>query len=207
MILARTIVLGVAIAVGGILKPANAATYLESVDGDLSGVPAAPTNWPLSVGSNRLAGEAGTGVVEDYDLVAFTIPSGHQLDSIIITAFHVSARASFFGLQEGSPWNDGLGYDLLGDDLVGWTLINNSMTGVDLLPRMQNAYLPAKFEIPLSSGVYTLEIQDVDVPFQYDLAFHVSAVPEPTTAALACAVIAAAGKCRRRGSGRLSRNT
>src|SRR5690349_4486652 len=69
---------------------ARAANYTESASGDLSGVAATPTPWALGSGANVLTGTAGanfnTGAT-DYDLVAFTIPAGLQLDSIQITNY------------------------------------------------------------------------------------------------------------------------
>lgn len=76
-----------------------AADYHESVDGDLSGTPETPTPWLLSNGPNDLSGDAGTtGGMLDVDLVAFTVPDGHQLDSITINYLNDETDA-FLGLQ------------------------------------------------------------------------------------------------------------
>jgi hypothetical protein len=198
--LALTIVL--ARAAGANAVPSN---YDESISGDLSGVPAAPTPWALGEGANVLKGGAGTvfSPVEtiDYDLVGFTIPAGFQLNSIGITAFDNEFGQAFFGLQPGTTWLDGLGYELGGNYLIGYALINDFATPPDLLARLQDGVLnPPPLTIPLPSGAYILEMQDVDTTFTYELSFNVGAVPEPATGALA--LLAACGFGLRRWRGR-----
>ena len=173
---------------------AAAATYDESVLGDLSGVAASPTPWLLEVGPNRLTGSAFSEYVEippaspelvgfDYDLVALTIPAGYQLDSIIVDSYvNVDEVAqSFVGLQAGSPWLDGFGWDVTGAHLLGYAHLQNYMPleKTDVLFDMFN--VAEAFTIPLSSGVYTMLIEDIDSRFTYSLVFNVSAVPEPST--------------------------
>jgi hypothetical protein len=177
----------------------RAGTYDEAINGDLSGVPATPTPWALSLGANTLVGSAGlVGVADDFDLVTFTVPAGMQLDSIIVTAFANQFGQTFFALQAGSPWNDLLGYDMSGNNLMGWALITNSNAGADLLPRLEENGDPVTFPIPLPAGVYTFETQDVNTSYTYNLTFNVSAVPEPATAMLAGTALAGLRAMRRR---------
>jgi len=168
---------------------ARAADYNESTSGDLSGVAASPTPWALSPGANVLAGAAGTNFntgVNDYDLVAFTVPVGLQLDSILATSYqNVSPFGlSFVGLQAGSPWLDGLGYGVGGGFVMGWSHFDHTAVGADLLAGMQEHANDPPFAIPLASGTYTMLIQDVDTEFDYTLTFNVTSVPEPASAAL-----------------------
>jgi len=168
---------------------ARAADYTESASGDLSGVAATPTPWALGAGANALTGTAGANFntgVNDYDLVAFTIPAGLRLDSILVANYdNVDPFGlAFFGLQAGTPWLDGYGYDIGGDFLMGWAHIDRTMEGVDLLKAIQDHANEPPFAIPLASGTYTLLIQDVDTTFDYTLTFHTSQVPEPASAAL-----------------------
>lgn len=176
---------------------AVAATYDESVNGDLSGVAASPTAWLLELGPNTLSGsafsenaETSPGVIElvdfDYDLVSFTIPAGHQLDSIIVDSYvNVDDLAqSFVALQEGTPWPWGFGWDLGSATLMGYSHLQSYMPveKTDVLIEMHNVF--ESFPLPLPSGVYTMLLEDIDSRFTYSLIFNVSAVPEPSSAIL-----------------------
>ena len=186
---------------------AMAANYHEAVDGDLSSVAVSPTAWNLTAGANTITGSAGTnhaaGTV-DYDLLAFTVPAGHQLDSITILSYSNESEfgASFFGLQADSPWYDGFGWNIGGYWLMGYAHVQASNVGTDLLPRIHENAPPPEFTIPLPSGVYTMLIEDIDTVNSYSLQFNVSAVPEPAGAALAAVAMAAVGSLRRRRSAR-----
>jgi hypothetical protein len=174
--------------------------------GDLSGVPASPTPWTLEAGPNLLAGSAGvnaTLAAVDYDLIAFEVPAGHQLQSIDVTAYEGEDpfALAFFGLQAGSPWLDGVGF-IGGESLMGWAHIDSSMTGVDLLQEIRSHANDPVFGVPLGSGVYTMLIQDIDTMFDYALTFNVSTVPEPSSMALTAVGLAACcygARGRRRG--------
>jgi MYXO-CTERM domain-containing protein len=184
-------------------RVAWAAAYDESILGDLSDVPAAPTPWTLAAGANQLSGTAGTNALfgtADYDLVALEVPAGHQLDSITIVSYSNPDifAMSFVGLQAGSPWLDGLGFDIGGYSLMGWAHVQTHMGGMDLLAMIQDHANPPGFSIPLPSGVYTMLIEDVDTMISYALQFNVSAVPEPAGAALALAGALGLGGVRRR---------
>lgn len=178
---------------------AAAANYDEGIQGELSAIAASPTPWALNTGANVLTGSAGTdhaaGTV-DYDLLALTVPAGHQLDSITILDYANQSAfgASFFALQAGSPWLDGFGWNISGFWLMGYAHVQSTYVGSDLLPRIHENAPPPEFTIPLSSGVYTMLIEDIDTPFVYSLQFNVSAVPEPSSLAItgvACAGLAA----------------
>jgi len=182
---------------------ATAATYDEAIQGDLSGTAAAPTPWALEAGANPLLGTAGVNALAgtaDFDLLAIEVPAGHQLDSITLVSYvnpDVFAM-SFIGLQAGSPWLDGFGFDIAGYWLMGWTHIQTPMAGVDLLPLIQSHANPPEFTLPLPSGVYTMLFEDVDTTISYSLLYHVSAVPEPGSAGLLTVAATAMAMARRR---------
>jgi hypothetical protein len=182
---------------------ANAATYDEAIHGDLSGTAAAPTPWVLAAGANSLVGTAGANALagtDDFDLVAIEVPAGHQLDSITLVSYvnpDVFAM-SFIGLQAGSPWLDGFGFDIAGYWLMGWTHIQTPMAGVDLLPLIQSHANPPEFTLPLPSGVYTMLLEDVDLTISYSLLYNVSAVPEPGSITLLATSIVGVTALRRR---------
>lgn len=168
---------------------ARAAAYTESINGDLSGVAAAPTPWVLELGANPLTGTAGANFntgANDFDLVAFIVPAGLQLDSVMVTNYqNIDPFAlAFFGLQAGTPWLDGFGFEISGNFLMGWAHVDSTMEDVDLLSLIQDHANDPPFAIPLASGTYTMLIQDIDTSFDYTLTFHASAVPEPASAAL-----------------------
>lgn len=180
---------------------ARAADYAESINGDLSGVAATPTPWVIGSGANVLTGTAGANFntgVNDFDLVAFTIPAGLQLDSVLITNYqNVDPFAlAFFALQAGTPWLDGFGFEIGGNFLMGWAHVDSTMEGVDLLYKIQDHANDPPFAIPLGSGTYTMLIQDIDTTFDYTLTFHASQVPEPASATLLA--IGGVGILRRR---------
>ena len=188
----RRLALVVAVALLGwcaATRIAHAASYDEAILGDLSGVAASPTPWVLEAGANPLVGTAGTNGLAgtaDFDLVGIEIPAGHQLDSITLVSYtnpDIFAM-SFIGLQAGSPWLDGFGFDIAGYWLMGWTHIQTPMAGVDLLPLIQSHANPPEFSLPLPSGVYTMLFEDVDTTISYSLLYNVSAVPEPGSIAL-----------------------
>lgn len=168
---------------------ARAAAYTESIHGDLSGVAAAPTPWALELGANPLTGTAGANFntgVSDYDLVAFTIPAGLRLDSILVTNYqNVDPFAlAFVGMQAGTPWLDGFGFEIGGNFLMGWAHVDSTMEDVDLLHEIQDHASDPPFAIPLASGTYTMLLQDIDTSFDYTLTFRTSPAPEPASAAL-----------------------
>lgn len=172
----------------------QAANYDEAVQGDLSGTTATPTVWAIGAGANVLKGSAGTDA--DYDLVTFTIPAGHQLDSLILDLHEIQGYQSFLGLQAGSTWTTGLGFGVDGPALLGYDLFNPGEVGSDRLPWISengNTNEP-QFTPPLPSGAYTMLLQDTASEFNYQFTLNVSAVPEP--AAIGLAVFGLLGICR-----------
>lgn len=182
-------------------RAAWAGDYAEAVDGDLSNLPASPTSWALSAGSNVLTGSAGLNLSsfsEDFDLVTFTVPAGHQLDSITLDTITVGDRLAFFGLQAGSVFLDSVGNAMTGANLIGWRTLSGANDGLNLLAEFRSRYSPARFDIPLPSGAYTMVLQDTDGPVSYGITLGVSAVPEPSGWALAGAAACGAGAVDRR---------
>jgi hypothetical protein len=174
---------------------ASAATYNESVNGDLSANAASPTVWVLEAGDNSLIGAGGTGTsTTDYDLISFVVPAGHQLDSITVDSYTNSGSyQSFLGIQAGSTWTTGFGENggptgIHGDQLLGYVLFSPDYVGADFLPELGTngqAFGGPGFVPPLGSGSYTILLQDTGSQFTYSFTFGVSAVPEPATIGLA----------------------
>ena len=164
---------------------AIAANYDEAVQGDLSGTPASPTAWSIGPGANVLKGSAGTSA--DYDLVTFTIPVGHQLETLTLDQHVIQGYQSFLGLQAGSAWTAGLDWGVDGTALLGYDLFGTGDVGTDRLSWISDNgnTIGPQFTPPLPSGTYTMLLQDVQTEFSYQFTLNVSAVPEPATMGLA----------------------
>jgi hypothetical protein len=169
------------------LAPAAAfpANYDESLLGDLSGIPASPSILNLGIGANVLKGSAGTS--SDYDVMSFTIPTGHQLDSLYLDAYQNQGYASFLGLQAGATWTAGLGNVVSGEALIGYDLFDVGLVGTNRLPdiALNGNTISPQFTPPLGSGTYSMLLQDTGSTYNYQFTFNVSAVPEPAALSLA----------------------
>jgi hypothetical protein len=163
------------------------ATLDEAVEGDLPNNGDAPTQWLLEAGDNFLAGSAGTSSTSgaDYDLVTLNIPAGLKLESLFLTKHQIDFGLSFMGWQHGPKWTAGFGTLVDGNQLFRYQLFDSNYIGFDLL-----------FDVDLPSGAYTIELQDIHLPFNYGFTFGVVAVPEPEV--IAMAGVAAFGLVRRR---------
>lgn len=187
---AATVALSIAAPLGHV---ASAALHLESINGDLSGTSASPTPFTLTAGANTLSGDASP---SDFDIVAITIPTGHQLDSFILTQYTNDSEfgSSFMGLQPGNTWTTGMGTGVAGDKLIGWEVFDASLANTNLLPLMaaNGASLNPSggFSVPLPAGTYTLLLQDTATAFTYAFSFNVSTVPEPATLGIAGTAVA-----------------
>jgi hypothetical protein len=164
----------------------KAAAYDEDLHGDLSEAADSPTPWTLARGANLLSGRTGAtydpdseNYIQDYDLVSFTVPAGHQLTSIGVPFVEVEDAYGFVAIQEGSPWKDELGELMTGEFLIGWALFSETSGVEDLLPIMLSNVPEAGATSPLPSGVYTFELQDFNGLFDYQLAFNVSSTATP----------------------------
>jgi len=189
---------------------ATAATYDETVVGDLSGSPESPTTWPLDPGANTLIAAAG-GL--DIDLLHIVVPSNHVLASLTLDSYVDSVQTySFIGVASGAVWPTGLEYDVDPSYLLGWAhfgVIDEASVGDDLLVPMSTALFSPGFTPPLPAGDYTFVIQDVDFPMSYAMTFNVRLVPEPdwSSPALASTIgVAGVGAVGRRKRPSISRS-
>jgi len=175
------LVVAVVLIVAGV---ARGAILDEAIRGDLPNTGATPVQWTLEAGDNLLAGSAGTSAVTgpDYDLVTLNIPAGLELRSLFLTKHEIDFGLSFMGWQYGAMWTAGYGTLVDGNQLFRYQLFDKNYIGFDLL-----------FDIDLPSGAYTIELQDIHVPYNYGFTFRVVAVPEPGMAALAAGAALAFG--------------
>ncbi|HXV13293.1 MAG TPA: hypothetical protein VEC56_03720 [Candidatus Krumholzibacteria bacterium] len=111
--------------------PAVAANHDESINGDLSTDPGAPTLLALSVGGNTVIGTTGNpaGVV-DRDYITFNIPAGHMLVGLTLHALAPDniAFASFnAGTTSFVPSGATAGLFLAGIHIDGGDVATNLM--------------------------------------------------------------------------------
>ncbi len=149
----------------------------ESLSGDLSDDYLNPNTFTFQQGSNVITGGL-LGGSADLDLFSFTIPSGFELNQILVNSFFGGNNGSFLLLQPGSVLSAPPSNFFM--DPIGFSIFNDTFVadGTDLLPIVTNG--PPFNSIPtLSSGVYAAWLNEIDFPSLYSLDFVVTAVPEP----------------------------
>ncbi|UCG72258.1 MAG: hypothetical protein JSV45_13565 [Chromatiales bacterium] len=150
----------------------------ESVDGDLSTDPNAPTPVQFQAGSNIITGTmGGPGNVGDY--ITFTFGPGQGLTGLVLLEFasQMGDERGFHGINEGptsfipSPATQ--------DNFLGGNHLNAFEAGTDVLPGLATTPLVgAGFAIPLGEGTYSYLIQQTaSDPTSYSLEFQVVPVP------------------------------
>jgi hypothetical protein len=173
--------------------PAIAGTvWDESVNGDLSNNPLAPTSLIFAPGSNDVIGSAGgapgPGALApfDQDFFTFTIPAGNKLLSLTAVTVKFSDPTdmfAFIGIQNGLQITHSVSPPSFGGDasgLLGWLHVATSNQHANILPAMGVGGDKATgFLGPLPAGQYSVWVQD-DLPLSYDFSFQVG-VPEPST--------------------------
>src|SRR5262245_24501867 len=177
---------------------AAAIVWNEAVDGDLSNTQGAPTALVLAPGTNAIVG-AVAGDTDLQDFVALTVPVGHTLNSITLTAYASPDQQGFTGVQAGasfvgSPFVAGsyAGYAHFGTGAVNGPLPPTNLVGADLLPIMADPTLASGasgLTVPLGAGTYTFLIQQFGDLTAYQFDYEV--VPEPSASLLLTAGTAA----------------
>jgi hypothetical protein len=143
--------------------PALAATtHDETVDGDLSGDPAAPTPVEMLVGTNVVSGSMAA-PDDTRDFLTFTLPEGQQLEALRLLSYE--------DLDIGGPGNRGFHAINAGatsfipdastaDSFLGGAHLDALPTGTDLLPILAAAdQAGTGFTPPLGAGTYSYVIQ------------------------------------------------
>ncbi len=179
---------------------ANAISYNEATQGDLSNSPNAPTSiGTLAVGNNFVVGSSipsgapipgGHGALanQDDDFVTFTVAAGDVLShfDLVGDSTITSGDRFFLGIYRGptapvDPTNP------TPAGLLGYTLPGTPQIGTDLLPALAASSepgfptLPSNFSGSLGAGTYTVWMVDGDRPLHYDVDLVVASVPEPGT--------------------------
>lgn len=166
-----------ALAAASLDAPAlRAADYSEFVNGDLSGNPALPTQWSLTPGSNTLVASSSA---SDQDILRFDVPTGHVLSSIVVQ-FHEGVNRVFTGIQRGTTWTAGVGFEIDPTNMLGWIDFpfnpTHSHQEENILPAIAEAPGSLGFTPPLTSGAYTMLFQAPSSAVPFALQFNVTSV-------------------------------
>jgi hypothetical protein len=159
-----------------ISMPTFAASWDESVQGDLSNSRSTPSALELELGDNPIKGGFG---VPDLDYLAVTVPDGFVLDRIVTGVGNVQGLSrSFIGVQ-GGPVMTVPPTATSAAGLLGWTHYSQA-DGVDLLLSIG---IPKSgsigFTPPLPAGTYTFWFNETTAAsdLTFDFNFHLAAAP------------------------------
>jgi hypothetical protein len=195
----RSVSLACLIALAMSPQHAFAATFDESVNGDLSGNRLNPTHLTLSAGVHSVTATTGRlpseeEVIYDQEYLRIDLPAGHKLVAINMEAYDSLDGTAFIGVQSGTTFSfdpedarDNVG------SLLGWAhfgLSEDHNIGDDILPSIGAAGRGAiGFTPPLTGLSFTFWIQQTGDDTTYQLDFVVAAVPEPAALILTAAGI------------------
>jgi len=167
-----------------------------------------PTRITLTLGSNVLQESIGFSEAEalspgsgDLDFFTLEVPTGLQLDSILVTET-TGFAAAFLGFAagptlDGSPALDDAGRVAFANQALGFTLINFGSVDQNLLPELSTglntgqAISPVRFDgnAPLAAGDYAFVLQNrgeeiLGFTFDFQTSAVVASVPEPAAAGI-----------------------
>jgi hypothetical protein len=185
---------------------AHAASYNETVSGDLSNSQTAPTPLTLTLGSNSVIGNVNGSAGDSQDWIVLTVPTGDQMTSFVNAAYSSSANdaqgftgfrfGSSFGSNSASSAGSYAGYAHFGIGSTNAGVAGGAPTttvGVDLLSTAHymddnstggTAAGATGYTPPLGPGTYTFLIQQLGGSTNYEFDMNVSAVPEPAAISL-----------------------
>ncbi len=171
-----------ALMLGLLAHTASAAVvYDESVDGDLSGVFAAPDALPTATGDNTLIGSVGqnggTGATNgsDADYLTITVPAGASLTTITLDAYAanpMNTSQSFIGYVNGAAFSGQGAGDIDDNELFGFADLANP-----------NLITAITGQPVLGPGDHSFWIQET-ASTVIDYQFTFTVVPEPVSAGL-----------------------
>jgi hypothetical protein len=161
---------------------ANAATYNELINGDLSDSGLTPTELVLANGSNLVNGQFGkslTSDTQDRDYLRIVVPAGFKLNQLVLNALNAGGDASFLAVQIGPQVTmPPTSFDP--SPLLGYAHFRANQQGTDLL-------FALGIENGLAAGTYTFWINETNTAFSnysYAFDFQLTPLPPPPVPAL-----------------------
>ena len=158
----------------------HAVTYVESVDGDLSGDYIEPTPIALDVGADNFLIGSLAGGESDLDLFTLAVPDGAALTALHVVEFGGGGNGSFIGLQPGSGLSANPVPSQAFPDAIGYAIIGELDAAVDkdVLDTI-TASPPFNGATSLPAGTYAGWLNETGAGSTYELQFVVTAIPEP----------------------------
>ncbi len=156
----------------------GAFVYAESISGDLSNDPMAPTSIPLGFGTNFVQFVTSVG---DREFFTVTIPAGGALVALDLAEYESDDPVAFGAFMPGAIFNDDP--DSPNPAVYsGLALFGTGDLGQDLLPAFQDSlgFASLGFSVPLGPGDYTFWVQQVGPVTGITLDFII--VPTPGAA-------------------------
>ena len=187
------LVLGIALV--GVPCFANAASYSETVNGDMSDDRLAPSSVALDFGSNTISGSTVAG---DIDYLTVHVPDGGVFAALVLTAFASADDPAFMPIQGGTQFAEpASGSDVA--NLLGWAHPGLPL-GDDSLAIIGKAAGAIGYGEPLPAVDYTVRIQQTG-PHPVDYAFDAKVtLPVLGSLALLAFALAVLGAPRGRAS-------
>lgn len=163
-----------------------AVVWNESVNGNLSNSYMAPTPISVAAGDNIVQGSLPVfngNLWRDY--FRFTVPSGLALVSIkVVAASNANGNnsGSIIGIAAGTAFTDEPS-NTATSGLLGFTSFGPPKVGRDILGEIaagNSTYNLPGFANPVTSGTYSVWVQDYDNPATYSLALRFEPKTPPT---------------------------
>lgn len=163
-------------------------TYEETVSGDLSNNPSAPTSLDFSLGLNSVSGTMGfVGGNTDADIFTFTVAPGQEITSLNVIAYTPSSSpgtGSFFAISAGTSISAAGGQTHLSNKLIAGP--GEILPDLAATKRFTGGFTSSpgasSLTSPIGPGTYTVWFQEAGkTSVDYKLGFTV--VPEPSTLA------------------------
>ena len=160
--------------------------YDESIDGDLSNDPNAPSVLTAIQGTNLVSGSMGNSnnvTTGDRDFLSFNVAPGDKLVSLFLLSFSPN-NTGFHAISAGTtsviPSGPGAG-DV--STYLGSNHLDFISTTTNLLPILGTALAGSGFTGPLGPGTYSYVVQQTsNISQDYTLNFVI--IPEPTSLVL-----------------------
>ncbi len=180
-----SLVLSLAIAIGGSASCFAVTIWNEAVKGNLSGNRLAPSSFTLATGDNDILGTVQGGASSKLDYVTLTVPVGTKMTHLDLVSYASTDQKGFIGVQTGTTFTEpATGTNVA--NLLGWTHFGPGAgnVGTDILPGMGLGAGAQDFTPPLPANQYTFWIQQIGATTNFDFDFVVQPVPEPSSLVL-----------------------